>query len=139
MKIKNIDFNNIPNKLGTGISTKIVQSNIGNLSREEYIASENFYKLYSAIDIDWNGAVIDEETEINDTADLIAIIKFLKTELKRITDELNKKPEGTIETEYTSNQNGDVQLINPGEDDAIQTEFDTDQNGDVQVINTDNE
>ncbi len=81
MKIKNINFNNIPDKLGTGISTKIVQTNIGDLSREEYINTPNFYKLYSAIDIDWNGAVIDEETEINDTADLIKVIIDVKNEI----------------------------------------------------------
>jgi len=112
MKIKNIDFNHIPNKLGTGISTKIVQTNIGDLSREEYINSQNFYKLYSAVDIDWNGAVIDEETEINDTADLIKVIIDLKSEIAELKNQLNKKDEGTIETEFESDQNGDVQLIN---------------------------
>ena len=115
MKIKNIDFNHIPNKLGTGISTKIVQTNIGDLSREEYINSENFYKLYSAIDIDWNGAVIDEETEINDTSDLIKVIIDLKAEIAELKNQLNKV-EGTIKTEFDTDENGDVQLINTDND-----------------------
>ena len=136
MKIKNIDFKHIPNKLGTGISTKIVQTNIGNLSREEYINSENFYKLYSAIDIDWNGAVIDEETEINDTADLIKVIIDLKDEIVKLKKELNK---GTIETEFDTDENGNVQLINSDNKGTIETEFDTDENGNTQIINTDND
>lgn len=138
MKIKNIDFNHIPNKLGTGISTKIVQTNIGNLSREEYINSENFYKLYSVIDIDWNGAVIDEETEINDTADLIKVIIDLKTEIAELKEQLNKV-EGTIETEFDTDENGNVQLINLDKEGTIETEFDTDENGNTQIINTDND
>jgi len=137
MKIKNIDFNNIPDKLGTGISTKIVQTNIGDLSREEYISTPNFYKLYSAIDIDWNGAVIDEETEINDTADLIKVIIDLKTEIAELKEQINKK-EGTIETEFETDANGNVQLINLDNDGVLETEFESDSNGNVQLINTNN-
>ena len=114
MKIKNVDFTNIPNKLGTGISTKIVQSNIGDLSREEYINSQNFYKLFSAIDIDWNGIVIDENITINDTADLINVILSMKQEIDNLKDKITDL-EGTMEAVYDTDDNGNMQLYNPGE------------------------
>ena len=79
MVIKGITFNNIPDKkLGTKITTVITQSNVGNSSNEDYINNQNFYKLYNAIDIDWNGAEIDNEHVINDTSDLLNYIKSRK-------------------------------------------------------------
>ena len=70
--IDNVKFTNVPNKkLGTGLSTAITQTNIGaNQTISDYIASDKFYKLVNAIDINWNGIKIDGVT-INDTADLI--------------------------------------------------------------------
>lgn len=116
MNINGINFTNLPDKaLGTKISTVITQSNVGNKTTEQYLVDENFYKLYNAVDIDWNGAVIDAETEINDTADLIKVIIDLKAEIAELKNQLNKV-EGTIETEFDTDENGDVQLINTDND-----------------------
>jgi len=98
MVIKGITFNNIPNKkLGTQITTPITQSNVGNLNDEDYINSQGYYKLFSLIDIDWNGAVFDQNIVINDTSDCIQIIKSLLSTVnqlkEKVTDletELNK-------------------------------------------------
>ena len=69
--INGVKFTNIPDKrTGVKLGNKISQTNFtGDL--EEYLASENFYKLISAIDIDWNGIEIGENIVINDTTDLI--------------------------------------------------------------------
>ena len=69
--INGVKFTNVPNKrTGVKLGNKISQTNFtGDL--EEYLASEDFYKLISAIDIDWNGIEIGENVVINDTADLI--------------------------------------------------------------------
>jgi len=69
--INGVKFTNVPNKrTGVKLGNKISQTNFtGDL--EEYLASEDFYKLISAIDIDWNGIEIGENVIINDTADLI--------------------------------------------------------------------
>ena len=79
MIVKNVTFNNVPNKKqGTKIGTMLTQSNI-TISQdvEDYIESEEFYKLISALDIDWGGIQIDENIVINDTADLINWIKSI--------------------------------------------------------------
>jgi len=71
--IKNIKFTNVPNKkVGAKVANKITQSNIGmSQTVAAYLESDSFYKLINAIDIDWNGIEIDENTIINDTSDLI--------------------------------------------------------------------
>ena len=79
MILKNVSFSNVPNKKqGTKIGTMLTQSNIG-ISDEvnEYLQSEDFYKLICALDIDWAGIEIDENIIINDTADLINWIKSI--------------------------------------------------------------
>ena len=70
---------NVPNKkLGTQITTILTQSNIPiDQTVQEYINSENFYNLISAIDIDWGNVVVEEGTTINNTADLINWIKTM--------------------------------------------------------------
>lgn len=95
MNIKGVQFNNIPNKkLGTQITTRITQSNVGNMSNEEYLNSENYYKLFNGIDIDWNGIQIDENTEINDTADFIILLKSLLTRISQLESKVNgEEPE----------------------------------------------
>ena len=95
MNIKGVQFNNIPNKkLGTQITTRITQSNVGNMSNEEYLNSENYYKLFNGIDIDWNGIQIDENTEINDTADFIILLKSLLTRISQLELKVNgEEPE----------------------------------------------
>ena len=82
MNINGINFTNLPDKaLGTKISTVITQSNVGNKTTEQYLVDENFYKLYNAVDIDWNGAewpssTATEPRTINTTGDLINAIKY---------------------------------------------------------------
>ena len=73
MTINNVVFSNVPNKKqGIKIGTMLTQSNIPmSQNVQEYIQSEKFYKLVSALDIDWSGIEIDANTTINDTADLI--------------------------------------------------------------------
>ena len=82
MTIKDVVFNNVPNKKqGTKIGTMLTQSNIGvSQEVENYIESEEFYKLISALDIDWAGIEVDENVVINDTADLINWIKSLSVQ-----------------------------------------------------------
>ena len=74
--IKNIKYTNVPNKkVGAKVANKLTQSNIGmSQTVAAYLASESFYKLINAIDIDWNGIEIDANTHINDTSDLITWI-----------------------------------------------------------------
>ena len=119
MVIKGITFNNIPNKkLGTKITTVITQSNVGNSSNEDYINSQNFYKLYNAIDIDWNGIQFDQDTVINDTADLINIIKSISQEISTLSSKVNELEsainelrEADLEINYES-QDGNIQVVN---------------------------
>lgn len=74
--IKNIKYTSVPNKkVGAKVANKLTQSNIGmSQTVAAYLASENFYTLINAIDIDWNGIEIDANTHINDTSDLITWI-----------------------------------------------------------------
>lgn len=71
LTINNVNFTNIPNKkFGIKISNTLTQSNV-NQKVVDYLQSDDFYKLVNAIDIDWNGIEIDENTVLNDTSDLI--------------------------------------------------------------------
>lgn len=109
MNIKGVQFNNIPNKkLGTQITTRITQSNVGNMSNDEYLNSENYYKLFNGIDIDWNGIQIDENTEINDTADFIILIQSLLSRISELEEKVNK---ADLEINYES-EDGNIQVIN---------------------------
>lgn len=80
--IKDVTFNNVPKKkLGTKIANMLTQSNIPvSQSVNDYINSENFYRLVSSLDIDWGSIYIDQNTSINDTSDLINWIKSLPTQ-----------------------------------------------------------
>jgi len=72
--IKGITYTNISNKrLGTKLGTKITQTGV-TLPNAQYLVSDKFYKLVQAIDIDWGGIRIDENTLITDTSDLINYI-----------------------------------------------------------------
>ena len=50
---------------------------------------------------------------------------------------INTDNEGTIETEFESDDEGNVQLINSDDEGTIETEFESDESGDVQLINSD--
>ena len=72
--IKGITYTSIANKrTGTKIGTRLTQAGVTQ-ANDVYINSENFYKLVQAIDIDWGGIRIDENTLITDTSDLINYI-----------------------------------------------------------------
>lgn len=74
--INGITFGSVRAKsTGTGIGDILVQSNVNGRKVSAYVQSEDFYKLVNAIDIDWNGAVVDGDTVINDTADLLSWIQ----------------------------------------------------------------
>ena len=76
--INGVKFTNIPNKrVGTKIGTKLTQNGVPS-DLEAYLASEQFYKLLCALDIDWNGIEVAENVVINDTADLINWIKSIE-------------------------------------------------------------
>lgn len=77
--LNNIKFTNVPNKkLGTQLGNRLTQSNIGvSQTTADYIVSSGFYYLANAIDIDWNGIEINNDTTINSTADLITWIKSI--------------------------------------------------------------
>ena len=95
MKINGIEFTNVPNKkLGTKISSVLTQSGYNAESIEDFW-KEGFPKLMSAIDLDWNGIKIDEDTTRSDTFDLLKLIISMKEEI----EELKKKVEGNIESE----------------------------------------
>jgi len=47
--------------------------------------------------------------------------------------------EGTIENEYDTDNQGNIQVINPDNEGEINAEYDSDSNGNVQVMNSDNE
>lgn len=84
--IGGITFKNVPNKkAGVKIANKLTQSNITvSETVAEYIASERFYNLVNAIDIDWNGFEVENPSisgevptnrTINTTSELIQWIK----------------------------------------------------------------
>lgn len=54
---------------------------------EQYLKSEQFYKIINALDIDWNGVNIGDGIVINDTSDLIAWILSLQNNIKAITQD----------------------------------------------------
>lgn len=74
--INNVKFTNVPNKkAGTKFASALTQSNIGvSQSVEDYMNSAYFYTLVNAVDINWNGIEIGENSYINSTADLISYI-----------------------------------------------------------------
>ena len=76
--INGVKFTNLPNKrTGAKLGNKITQTNFtGNI--QEYLQSENFYKLLCSIDIDWGGIEVEENVVINDTAELINWIKSIE-------------------------------------------------------------
>ena len=47
------------------------------------------------------------------------------------------KISGTVETEFESDDEGNVQIINMDDEGVIETEFESDESGDVQLINND--
>lgn len=73
--IKNIEFSNVQSKItGTQIGSLLTQANVNGHDVAAYVNSKDFYKLVSALDIDWGGIKVDENLVINDTSDLIAWI-----------------------------------------------------------------
>ena len=83
--IKDVIFKNIKNKaLGTQIGTILTQSTaeeyLEDYSLAEYLESNAYYKLISSLDIDWGKIQVDENTVIEDTADLINWIKSLPSQ-----------------------------------------------------------
>ena len=88
---------------------------------------------------DFNGWSLDGENPILPVdaivdSDLTYIVLWYKNQ-----PEEPQNPEGTIETEFDTDENGNVQLINSDNEGTIETEFDTDENGNVQLINSDKE
>lgn len=80
---------------------------------------------------------------INGTSPILPVDAITDSDITYIALWIEKEPEtptGIIETEFDTDENGDVQLINLNEEEStLKTEFESDQNGDVQLINTDNE
>ena len=68
----NIRFGNIYKDSGVRIGDTLIQTSWD--PNSEY-PSENNYPLINAVDIDWNGAEVDEDKVINTTGDLLAWIK----------------------------------------------------------------
>ena len=95
--INNVSFTNVPRKQnGTKMGNILSQSNVmSGQSTADYIASDAFYKLVNAIDIDWNGAEIDGQV-INDTSDLV---KWIASKQGKLT-----KNSGYIQSIYTKSE-----------------------------------
>lgn len=98
----NVTYSNVPNKkLGVKLANKITQSNIGvSQTVADYLSSEDFYSLVNAIDIDWNGIIIDENTTLNTTEDLITWINSLASSNNATVTVTNK--DATIGTTSTT-------------------------------------
>ena len=125
--IKDVVFSNVPKKkLRTKITTMMTQSNIEKTQTvNDYLQSENFYKLISSLDIDWSGIKVSENTTINDTADLILWIKSIYSELfnkigiieQQISNidlsKLGFKVFGEFPTEELISENINVNAIKP--------------------------
>ena len=76
--LKNVQFTNVKDKRqGLKMSNILTQSNVGSQSVANYINSENFYKLVSALDIAWGDISVGNGVIISDTADLINWISSL--------------------------------------------------------------
>ena len=75
----NVRFNNVPVKtLGSIMDSFLTQANINGRKTVDYINSEDFYTLVNAIDIDWNGVILENAgLTINTTAELIQHINSL--------------------------------------------------------------
>jgi len=74
--INGVKYTNVPNKkAGTKFAASLTQSNIGaSQAVQDYVNSAYFYPLVNAIDINWNGVEVDENSYINTTSDLITYI-----------------------------------------------------------------
>jgi len=74
--INGVKYTNVPNKkAGTKFAASLTQSNIGaSQAVQDYVNSAYFYPLVNAIDINWNGVEVDENSYINTTSDLISYI-----------------------------------------------------------------
>lgn len=74
--INGVKYTNVPNKkAGTKFAASLTQSNIGaSQAVQDYVNSAYFYPLVNAIDINWNGVEVDENSYINSTSDLITYI-----------------------------------------------------------------
>jgi len=74
--INGVKYTNVPNKkAGTKFAASLTQSNIGaSQAVQDYVNSSYFYPLVNAIDINWNGVEVDENSYINSTSDLITYI-----------------------------------------------------------------
>ena len=76
--LKNVQFTNVKDKRqGLKMSNILTQSNVGSQSVANYVNSENFYKLVSALDIAWGDISVGNGVIISDTADLINWISSL--------------------------------------------------------------
>ena len=75
--INDVKYTNVPNKkAGTKFASALTQSNIGmSQAVQDYVNSSYFYALINAIDINWDGIDIGENTYINTTSDLIKWIE----------------------------------------------------------------
>lgn len=75
--INDVKYTNVPNKkAGTKFASALTQSNIGiSQAVQDYVNSSYFYALVNAIDINWDGIDIGENTYINTTSDLIKWIE----------------------------------------------------------------
>ena len=71
--IDNVKYTNVPNKkAGTKFASALTQSNIGmSQAVQDYVNGSYFYPLVNAIDINWDGIEIGENSYINNTSDLI--------------------------------------------------------------------
>ncbi len=74
--INGVKYTNVPNKkAGTKFAASLTQSNIGaSQAIQDYVNSAYFYPLVNAIDINWNGVEVDNNSYINSTSDLITYI-----------------------------------------------------------------
>jgi len=75
--INDVKYTNVPNKkAGTKFASALTQSNIGmSQAVQDYVNSSYFYALINAIDINWDGIDIGENSYINTTSDLIKWIE----------------------------------------------------------------
>ena len=109
--INGVKYTNVPNKkAGTKFAASLTQSNIGaSQAVQDYVNSAYFYPLVNAIDINWNGVEVDENSYINTTSDLISYIASKESNIdlssyatmtyvdQKITDLIGGAPE-TLDT-----------------------------------------
>lgn len=109
--INGVKYTNVPNKkAGTKFAASLTQSNIGaSQAVQDYVNSAYFYPLVNAIDINWNGVEVEENSYINTTSDLISYIASKESNIdlssyatmayvdQKITDLIGGAPE-TLDT-----------------------------------------